>query len=208
MASETTLRNVMLLLSAAYPGVDVADQTPKLYHRMLADIPDKLLEAAVLDHISRSPYYPKVSELRSAVGRLSGQTEIQPAIEAWGDVCKAIRYAGSDNHPKFKNPITARIVEMMGWLDLCRSTNTIADRARFIDAYNESKDKAVAGGMAIPQVVELAASMKPKQLEAGWFAEEAHEVYGRPPQRIEYSNGELRTVPLLETGDGGSLDEG
>ena len=100
MASQETLQKVLLMLSAAYPTTELAEQTPGLYYRLLADIPDDVLEMATIDHISRSPFYPKVSELRGAVVRInSGNGHHQTAIEAWHDVKEAMQYL-SEGRPK------------------------------------------------------------------------------------------------------------
>jgi|GEM_PF-1818534 len=201
MASEATLEKVMMLLSAAYPTSEIAEQTPSLYFRLLADIPDDLLEAAVLDHISRNIFYPKVAELRSAVAKLSYCP--QPAMEAWRDVCDAIRYLGHSGNPEFKNPITARVVSAMGWRELCQSINQTADRARFIDAYDYERSRELEAKLTLPMVVKIRNRLTSGREESGWVASHFSLSKGG---RIEYVGGKVRDLPALEAGDGNRLD--
>lgn len=160
MAVESTILKSLALLSAAYPRHEIADATPELYLHLLADIPDEILEAATLDHISRSTFYPTIAELRAAAANLAtGADRLPTAYDAWQEVSQAIVRFGRDRKPDFANPILERTVSALGWRNLCLSTNQIADRARFIEAYNEFLHRAREQSVALPQVRALAARL-------------------------------------------------
>ena len=183
MTKAETIAKILLLLSAAYPNARLAEETPVLYERLLADIPDELLETAVMDHIARSPFYPKVSELRQAAANIAtGIYEIPPAAEAWGELARLIPAYGRDNQPEIENPITARVVAALGWRNLCISTNQVADRARFIEAYNEYKKRAADRCVTLPAVRQLAAKMRMPGLPPGSLPVEPEPIPLEPAQ--------------------------
>lgn len=69
--------------------------------------------------------------------------------EQWKAVLRAIGTDGRDRLPRFKDPVTARVVESLGWRELCLSESQTADRARFIELYDKlaaevTEDRAVA----------------------------------------------------------------
>lgn len=204
MATGSTLQKVLLMLKIAYPDAKLEEKSPKLYERMLADIPDEVLEQATLDHISRSQWFPKISELRRAAARLTGGIEQQQTgIEAWNDVNTAIRTLGRGGDPEFRNPVTAHVVRMMGWRDLCMSENQISDRARFIDAYDQFQTRAVSEAVSLPSVRELARKFTP-QLQSGWYADNPWMSEGG---QYEYDGSSVRPMQLLEDTNADLLPE-
>ena len=72
MTDPDRLLPLFSLLSLAYPEKRLSSETLQLYLELLSDIPDYLLEAAVRAHIQASPYFPRLSELRSLAQRLAG----------------------------------------------------------------------------------------------------------------------------------------
>ena len=116
-----------------------------LYERLLADLPDEALRTAALRHIATSKWFPTVAELRTAAAEIVNPSSAeQTAIEAWGDVVDTFSsgecYAGENliKAPVFNNPLTARSVTALGgWVHLCHSDNEPADRARFIQVFEQ-----------------------------------------------------------------------
>jgi len=152
MATDTTIRQVLAVLTAEYPDhfnklseEQIAAKTA-LFVQALADLDDETLKAAALRHIGTSPFFPKVSELRAAAAAVTFQPAPDP-IEAWGQVQEAIRRYGvygvpcgeaegwGYKAPTFADPITNHIIRQMGWQELCLSEEPHTDRARFCDAY-------------------------------------------------------------------------
>lgn len=146
--TPTEFLQVWNILNLSYPtfckeqGADNMLATLKLYHQLLSDLPIEQIKAAVLRHVSASKWFPTVAELREAAVALS-TPPLQTAIEAWGEVYAAMAsgefycFADHVTEPEFLNPITARLVESMNWRQLCMSENTVADRARFIESYEQ-----------------------------------------------------------------------
>lgn len=169
MATLEILREVFLMLAAAYPKNELNQTTIELYSRLLADLSDELLKVAVLDHISRSQWFPAIAELRQAAAGIS-RPELEPGGAAWGIAYDAMRLRGRDWDYKFDNQVTQKCIDSMGWRYLCMSTNTTADRARFIELYDEYAKRRKTEGAMLPMVKALAAKMHPAQLPEGDIA--------------------------------------
>ena len=138
MAAFETITKVLAVVSAAYPNFDLKPETVKVYLKLLADLPDELLEEASLAHIAQSTYFPTVAELRSAAVELLGRQDPLPAgLEAWSEVEDQIRKVGYTGQPVFKHPLTAQLVRALGWQKLCWSENQVADRAHFLTAFEQ-----------------------------------------------------------------------
>lgn len=138
MATFETITRVLAVISAAYPNFDLKPETVRVYLKLLADLPDELLEEASLAHIAQSHYFPTVAELRTAVlAVLEKRNPLPTGLEAWAEVEEQIRRVGHTGQPVFQNNLTARLVQSMGWQNLCRSENLVADRAHFLTAFEQ-----------------------------------------------------------------------
>jgi hypothetical protein len=175
---------VWQLLALAYPSygreLEAATlaETLRLYERLLSDLPVEVLKTATLRHIATSKWFPTAAELRSAALEIvAPSSQEQTALEAWGDVmdtfASGVCYAGEflQRTPRFRNPLTqAAVAALGGWLNLCRSENAVADRARFVEVYGQLRGRQrterqlppmLRSGAALP---ELAAG----ELRGGW----------------------------------------
>lgn len=144
----TEFLQIWNLLALRYPAYcrEMAAETLRdrlqLFYQLLADVPLDLLKNAALRHMTISRFFPDESELREAATALSAGP-LPSAVEAWGEVLDAMaraeHYCFVDHVdvPQFANPITARLVASLGWRNLCLSENGIADRARFIESYEQ-----------------------------------------------------------------------
>jgi hypothetical protein len=121
---------------AAFPQARVTPGTSPVYERMLADLDYVAAQAAVERLIATSRFMPTVAELRSTVLDLT-HGERRPGGEAWGDVLKAIGRVGKYRTPTFADQSVARAVTALGWENICDSDNQVADRARFIELYDQ-----------------------------------------------------------------------
>lgn len=110
------------------------------YRRFLLDLDYDLANAAIERAIATSKFFPTIAEIRAA----ALATAVGPKRaggEAWEDVRKAIGRWGMNRTPgvefQFADPLVARCVQALGWGALCMSENATADRARFIELYDE-----------------------------------------------------------------------
>lgn len=171
MATPDDIKQVWAMLIAAYPTYakdQPAEQlrmTLKLYQRMLQDIDANVLQAATLQHIAVSKFFPTIAELRQVAGAIAAPAT-GTAMEGWGEVTAAMadarfyRYAdGFHQIPQF-SPITQRVVDAMGWGNLCVSEDSTADRARFLQAFDVMAKRAGEERMLLPAVRDLTARLR------------------------------------------------
>lgn len=160
MATNETILTIFNMLKANYHYA-LRDMTEgqvsdleMLWCELLRDVDGGLLRAAALWHASTSKWFPTVAELREAAADIASPDHRMTAMEAWGEVARQIRLVGSYGKPEFSNPMVRRLVDDMGWLNLCHSDMPGADRARFIEAYKALVARERRETMELPQVVE------------------------------------------------------
>jgi len=175
MATFETVQRVFKMLSRAYPdhaGKHMAGseavETMRLYQRIVADVPDAVLEAACIDHMASSQWWPKPSELRERcmAMRMSKLDRLTP-VEAWG----AAKQAALSHAFATGDPIIDKVMHSLGWNDFCQSERDDESswRARFISGYEQMIERELKRAAEHPVVTEartaLAAS-KRAELEA------------------------------------------
>ena len=134
-------QKVCMILAAAFRG-DLRGMTTEevkiwaeTYALGILDLAAEDVSAAVHRLIRSAKFMPRVSEIREAVVTTT-QGQQRTGAEAWGDVLREVGRTGRYRDPRFFDPLVARVVRGMGWTEICDSENTVADRARFVDAYN------------------------------------------------------------------------
>ncbi len=137
-ASEAA--ELVAVLMAAFPSARPTARTSEVYERMLMDLDGKTANAAVERLLATSRFMPTVAEIRDACIDLS-HGDRRAGGEAWGECLKAIGRFGVYRSPgkdfSFQDPLVARCVAALGWEPLCNSENQAADRARFIELYDQ-----------------------------------------------------------------------
>ena len=172
MATPLEVQKIWNALIRGYPYY-AKDNTPEdlaetltMYEELLADVPYATLKAAAKQHLTTSRFFPTIAELRQPAMALA-QPARESAMEAWGSVTDMFNRGeyyfyegGICRAPTWANPITARVVKCMGgYFELCKSTNLTADRARFIEAYDQLTQREHAEALLLPEVRELRASL-------------------------------------------------
>lgn len=153
MTESSTLRQ----LFASYPNSQATVETVAQYDRLLSDIPPADLQTVVDQAVAECKFLPTVAELRERWHTLAGGLGQLTAGDAWGRVKDEIRRVGSWGTPKFDDPITARVVRNMGWLELCTSESPEGvDRAQFERMYNEIARRGEQVRKLLPQALDMA----------------------------------------------------
>lgn len=168
--SKTDIAEIMGMIGAAFPNFAPSKETIALYRQLLSDIPLDLLHAATLHTISQADrkFAPSVGEIRGAAGEIMRSvSKIPSSYEAWEEVRLAMVEVGSYGTPKFSHPLVAKAVSVIGWRDMCLSENTVADRSRFIQAYEQLEQRAMRDGIMLPEVKKYIGAGQAKALDAG-----------------------------------------
>lgn len=179
MAEIEKIVGILGILIAAYPNFDLKVETIRVYKEMLKDLDAHMLEQAALAHIATSKFFPSISELRDKVSSLVERAcQVPPAAEAWGEVMQKIRTCGhilyGGSVPEFSHPLIGRVVSYLGWNDLCLSENSIADRARFIQAYEVELNRQREDLRFLPETHAFV-----EKLQAGEGAEQVKQLVAR-----------------------------
>ena len=156
MATEKDIAEIVGVISAAYPNFNPSEYTVEVYHQTLKDIETDLLKAATLQAISEAgrKFAPSVGEIRGAVGEIRKQVmNIPSSYQAWEEVQKQIVENGGDfGTPVWSHSLVEQTVSAIGWRNLRMSENQTADRARFIQAYEQLQPRAEKEEMQLPEV--------------------------------------------------------
>lgn len=131
---------LVAVLMAAYPSAKSTPRTSEVYERMLMDLDVRAANAAVERLLATSRFMPTVAEIREACMDLM-HGDRKAGGEAWGECLQSISRFGVYRVPGqdfvFQDPVIDRVVRALGWTNLCSSENQAADRARFIELYDQ-----------------------------------------------------------------------
>ena len=146
------LNKILFTLVSAYPKQNIGQATLDIYERLLADVDPELLQTAALRHMAASQWFPTIAELRQAAADIALERDgILPAPAAWGVALSSPR----DATPEIRQAVKLTCGD---FYNLRMSTTQAADRARFIDAYNEillHRRRAITD---LPEVREMLAA--------------------------------------------------
>jgi len=167
MATLNEVVSVIGVLKLAYPSFgarlteDEWAALPRVWHRLLRDIPFDLLDAAAAHYAttSGSAFPPSIAELRDMAFKVANPNRVS-AEEAWGEVQKAIRQTGFYRAPEFDDPAIGRAVQIIGWRALCLSENEMADRAHFFRVYQAVAEREKHNALMLPEVRAVAARLE------------------------------------------------
>lgn len=155
MATETDIARLIVLLSAAFPNWTPNDFTAEVYYQDLRDVPSEELFIAAQHCRAEAgrKFAPSTGEIRGAVAELRGYASNVPSsFQAWQEVLEQALATGQYRTPTFSHPLIDQAVRAMGWREICMSENQIADRARFIQCYEQLSERASREEMLIPEV--------------------------------------------------------
>ena len=157
MATNQTIALLMAEISTLYPALfPVTRETAAIWRSYLEDIPDDLLMNALRHYIAtaKDNYPPSVPALRRAAGDLQARAAGLPtSAEAWGAIMDSFRRTSFHQPELLENPIVKQAIRCMGGLSVIgMSENLPAERARFLQFYDELRDRALSDAAELPQV--------------------------------------------------------
>lgn len=157
MCEQKDIAKMVAVMSAAYPAWQVNEYTIEVYFQDLRDLPADLLLAAATKaraNMNRNmAFAPSTGEIRQAAAEIIKTVHgIPSSFQAWQEVTRAMLEVGSYRTPAFSSPLITAAVNTLGWRNLCLSDNSVADRARFIQAYEQLASREELEMMEPPQV--------------------------------------------------------
>lgn len=144
-------------------------QAMELWFRQLEDIDYKLAEVALNKWVATNKWSPSIAEIREQAASVV-QGETPDWSEGWEQTLKAVRKYGSYNQAaalKSLPPITRTAVERFGYMDLCRSTNSMPDRAHFQSIFKQVAERQQKENQLSGSLKTLIAGYQRKELGNG-----------------------------------------
>ena len=136
--SPFEVRELVRRLQAAYPEPPLAEETEKLYERMLVDLDFAAVDPVVDELIATTMKLPTVSRIRRAV--IEPTLEIPTADEAW----LAVQTREGATHE-----LVAHVARLVGGgYNIRTSSDPELTRVRFVKVYDELRRKAVDRALA------------------------------------------------------------
>lgn len=154
-------KKLFMILMVSYPKFYPAEEKDKLrltielWTEMLADVPFEVAQIAVKKLILESPFPPTISDVRKQIVDITNpDSKIDPST-AWGEVTRALRiygYPRPQEALQSMSPRTRKVVESMGWQEICQADKAGVVRGQFLKMYEayssrEKQDALLPQGM-------------------------------------------------------------
>lgn len=109
----------------------------ELWYRQLYDIPYSIAETFLQKWVATNKWSPSIAEIREGCIVIT-EGELPDWGDGWKEVLKCIArygYMREEEALNHMSPMTRKVVERLGWKNLCFSENEVADRANFRNCY-------------------------------------------------------------------------
>lgn len=130
--TKNTFKKGLALLAASFPEKEIQAD---IIYACLQDLTDEQYIKAIVDILRTEKQINRATNLTAIIREKALTKDTKLPGEAWLEVHKQILSVGSYNKPNFKDPLIKKVVEIMGWRNLCLSENQVADRAHFLKIY-------------------------------------------------------------------------
>lgn len=165
---ESEMSELLTTFAAAYPKFPPINRImSKTWFEMFKDIDYDVAQLAVKKIILENTFPPSIAELRQAIVDITTPKEEKlDAGQAWGQVTKAIKNYGlyrPDEAFTSMSSRTRKVVENIGWQNICMSENLDVLRGQFRMMYEtmetrEKQDKLIPTDMK--QLIEGLTNIK------------------------------------------------
>lgn len=145
------------------------EQAIELWFNQLQDIPYELAEITLNKWVATNKWSPSIADIREQATTIT-YGEVKDWGEAWREVLKAINDYGSYRELEALESMderTRRVVDRLGFRNICLSENIDHDRANFRMIYEQLVERDKQDAQLPPRLKELIASMPILQLEGG-----------------------------------------
>jgi len=166
---------ILGVLGAAYPNMAVSEKTVDIWAELLKDIPFEVAKVVVKKHILENTYPPSIADIRRNVFEImTPKTEQLTAAEAWGEVMSAIRNYGYYREAEALASMsekTKKVVQYIGWKDICLSEQLDVIRGQFRMMYEQLQERERKEALLPPdlknEIQQISQQRAIKALESG-----------------------------------------
>jgi hypothetical protein len=98
---------------------EAAQSQADSWAEFLQDITAEEGVKAIRQHVTESPHFPTIADIRRRVA----ESRVDPVDigAAWGEVKRAISRVGYDGSPSWSHPAITHAVESLGWRTICHT---------------------------------------------------------------------------------------
>jgi hypothetical protein len=152
---KSEMAQLLTVIAAAYPKFPAINTVMvDIWYEMFKDIDYQVAQVAVKKIILESTFPPSIAELRQTIAEITTPKELKlDAAQAWGEVTRAIKNYGmyrEDEAIASMSPRTARVVQMIGWQNICTTEEIDVLRGQFRMMY-ETTEKREKQDALIPE---------------------------------------------------------
>ena len=157
------------MLLAAFPNFRLQIKVKHLldaYYPLLCDLDTEMLAMAAAHVASEATFFPVASEIRKTAFHLAEVAAgIPSAQDAWAEVTKAVQRGGFYDKSRgywqqrppqtddWSHPLIEKAIDAVGGFHALRtSDNVVADRARFLEAYDRYVERHRESDRMLPNV--------------------------------------------------------
>lgn len=157
-------------LKTYYPRENILpnDKALELWFMQLNDIPYELAEITLNKWVATNKWSPSIADIREqAAGVMLGKDKDWG--EAWGEVMASFGKYGSYRVQEALDSfdeITRKVVQQIGYKNLCFSENLTAERANFRMIYEREQERAKQDAQLPPRLKAIIENM-PNMIEKG-----------------------------------------
>ena len=134
----------------------------ELWYRELSDIPYTVAEAALRKYVSTNKFSPTIADIREMAATVSNGDKPLWS-DGWEQVLRNIKKYGMCTYDPDKlikcmnsfDPLTRKVVERLGWRELCKSKDSMADRANFRMIFEQIADRDHKSAQLSTNLVQL-----------------------------------------------------
>ena len=158
MSTLEEVSEILGIASQAYGHYELTDETIDVYHRLLQDLEQPLLQASIEQCIAECEFFPTVAKIRAKALDLTRDTSIPTAFEAWEEVVQNARHScGNFSYPMIADAVRAiGGIKMLGMAD---KGDMISHRARFLECYGTLEKRGDDDRAMLPGVRAVAERM-------------------------------------------------
>lgn len=128
-----------------------------VWYELLKDIDYQVANMAIQMHAQSSKFPPTVAEIRESASKIV-HGEVKDWSKAWEEACRAMSRFGRDRKSEAYKTLderTRRVIDRLGYRNLCMSENIGVDRANFRSIYETIAQRDKEINKLSPQIQTL-----------------------------------------------------
>jgi disulfide oxidoreductase YuzD len=152
MADRKLIAKWVGLFSISFPSFEIKEGLIELYCKMLADIPDDILNISAQKCLAECKFFPTIADIRDQSKLiLNKKIGIKTPAEAWEEVVDAVKDGGNYSPHEWSLDIVERAMKAVGGMYfICAECNPEITRAQFMKIYESLMHRKIEDENMLP----------------------------------------------------------